>query len=78
MVDKVVDFRQVLQKAMGAQEEGPILAAVKRITNLRRAGLKRGGELSTENLAFRILKRTGEIDKAWEKLRAIVDKKLSV
>jgi len=78
VVDKVVDFRQVLQKAMGAQEEGPILAAVKRITNLRRAGLKRGGELSTENLAFRILKRTGEIDKAWEKLRAIVDKKLSV
>jgi predicted nucleotidyltransferase len=78
VVDKVVDFRQVLQKAMGAKEEGPILAAVKRLTNLRRAGLKRGGELSTENLAFRILKRTGEIDRAWEKLRALADKKLSV
>ena len=78
VISKVKDFRQVLQRAEKAQEEGPILAAIKRITNLRRAGLKRGGELSTENLAFRILRRTGEIDAAWEMIHNLIDEKLSI
>jgi len=78
VISKVKDFRQVLQKAEDAQEEGPVLAAIKRITNLRRAGLKRDGELSTENLAFRILRRTGEIDAAWKMIHNLVDKKLSI
>lgn len=78
VVSKVLDFRKMLQRAEMTQKEGPIVAAIKRITNLRKAGLQRGGELSTENLAFRVLRRTGEIDRAWSKLHDMADRKLSV
>jgi predicted nucleotidyltransferase len=78
VVSKVMDFRKLLQRAERSRKEGPILAALKRITDLRKAGLQRGGELSTENLAFRVLRRTGELDAAWKMLHDAVDRDLSI
>ena len=75
---KVMTFRDVIRRAESSSEEGPILSAMKRITKLRKAGLERGGELSGENLAYRVLRRTGELQAAWDMVHDIVDKKLSI
>jgi predicted nucleotidyltransferase len=78
VMDKVRDFRDVIRKAASTHEEKPMIAAMKRITKLRKAGLERSGELSNENLAYRVLRRTGELEQAWDIMHDIVDKKLSV
>lgn len=78
VLDKVRDFREVIQRASQAQDEGPLLAAMKRITKLRKAGLERSGELSNENLAYRVLRRTGEIQAAWDLINDLIDRRLSI
>ncbi len=75
---KVMDFRKVISRARGSQEEGPVVAAMKRIAKLRQAGLERDGELSDANLAYRVLRRTGELQAAWDLIHDLVDRDLSV
>jgi predicted nucleotidyltransferase len=75
---KVMDFREVIRRAEETRKEGPIIAAMKRITKMRRAGLERDGELSGENLAYRVLRRTGELQAAWDMVHDIVDRNLSI
>lgn len=78
VLKKVMDFREVIQKARRTNEEGPIISAMKRITKLRKAGLERAGELSNENLAYRVLRRTGELQEAWDLIHDLTDQDLSV
>jgi predicted nucleotidyltransferase len=78
VMGKVQDFREVIRRASDSQEEGPLLAAMKRITKLRKAGLERDGELSNENLAYRVLRRTGEIQEAWDLINDLIDRRLTV
>lgn len=78
VIKKVIDFRKVIQKALKTRKEGPIIAAMKRLIKTRKAGLTRAGELSSENLAFRILRRTNELQKAWDDVNNIMDSKLSI
>ena len=75
---KVADFREVISKASRTNKEGPIIAAMKRITKLRKAGLERAGELSNENLAYRVLRRTGELQAAWDLIHDLADQDLSI
>ena len=49
-----------------------------RITNMRKAGLERAGEYSTENLVFKSLRNLGVIDKLAEKIRELEDRELSL
>jgi hypothetical protein len=44
----------------------------------RQSGLQLGGEFSTENLAFKLLRRAGYMDKLAKLQSAVVDKQLSV
>lgn len=55
-----------------------IEAMKERITNMRKAGLERAGEYSTENLVFKSLRNLGVIDKLTEKIREIEDRNLSL
>lgn len=55
-----------------------IEAMKERITNMRKAGLERAGEYSTENLVFKSLRNLGVIDKLSEKIREIEDRNLSL
>lgn len=77
VMNKVRDLREVIRRASDSQEEEPLLAAMKRITKLRKAGLEREGEISNENLAYRVLRRTGEIQEAWDLINRLIDSKLS-
>jgi predicted nucleotidyltransferase len=78
VVKKVTDFRKVISRARESNEEGPIMSAMKRITKLRKAGLERDGELSDANLAYRVLRRTGELQAAWDLVHDLVDRDLTV
>jgi predicted nucleotidyltransferase len=78
VVKKVMDFREVIQRARRERSEGSLMSAMKRITKMRKAGLERDGELSSENLAYRVLRRTGELQAAWDDMHDLVDRKLSI
>jgi hypothetical protein len=49
-----------------------------KITKMRKAGLERAGEWSTENLVFKILRNLGLIDKITDKIRELEDQELSL
>ena len=49
-----------------------------KLSKFRQSGLQLGGEFSTENLAFKLLRRAGYLDKLAKLHDTIVDKQLSV
>jgi hypothetical protein len=49
-----------------------------KITQMRKAGLERAGEWSTENLVFKALRNIGTIDKLSEIIRELEDEELSL
>lgn len=78
VLKKVQDFREVMSKARKTNKEGPVIAAMKRIAKLRTAGLEKTGELSNENLAYRVLRRTGELQSSWDLIHKLADRDLSI
>lgn len=50
----------------------------KDIKRLRQGGLRRGGEFSAENLAFKILRKQGIIDKLYAHIKKLQDSELSI
>ena len=49
-----------------------------KIINMRKSGLERSGEFSTENLAFKVLRRNGYLEKLYDISRKEYDKSLSL
>ena len=49
-----------------------------RITTMRKAGLEKAGEWSTENIVFKILRNLGIIDKLTTQIRELEDEELSL
>lgn len=49
-----------------------------KLSKFRQGGLQLGGEFSTENIAFKLLRRAGYMDKLAKLQDAVVDKQLSV
>lgn len=49
-----------------------------KIVKMRKAGLERAGEWSTENLVFKILRNLGLIDEITDKIRELEDQELSL
>lgn len=50
----------------------------KDIKRMRQSGLKRAGEFSTENLAFKLLRKNGLIDKLYDRIKELQDQELSI
>tara|TARA_B100000700_G_C15035726_1_gene852701 strand:+ start:2328 stop:3152 length:825 start_codon:yes stop_codon:yes gene_type:complete len=53
-------------------------ALKKKIKNMRQSGLERSGEYSAENLAFKVLRNTGYIERLYDRAVKEFDKSLSV
>lgn len=49
-----------------------------KLGKFRQSGLEKGGEFSTENLAFKVLRRAGYMEKIADLQNAVTDKQLSV
>jgi hypothetical protein len=49
-----------------------------KITKMRKAGLEKAGEWSTENIVFKVLRNMGLIDKMTQMIRELEDEELSL
>jgi hypothetical protein len=67
-----------VETAMLSKDLNKLRAVKEKITKMRKAGLERAGEWSTENLVFKILRNLGLIDQVTEKIRELEDQELSL
>ena len=75
---KYQDLSRIVTRAI-TQGQLPDLERVKdKITKMRKAGLERAGEWSTENLVFKELRREGMIDQLTDRIRELEDQALSL
>lgn len=85
-----IDLPAVKKKSAGLMQiiddlldnESPSLKKIdalkEKIRNMRQAGLDRAGEYSVENLAFKVLRNSGYIERLYNKAVEVFDKSLSV
>ena len=69
---------RIIEMALLSKDLNQLRAVKEKITKMRRAGLERAGEWSTENLVFKILRNLGLIDQVTEKIRELEDQELSL
>jgi predicted nucleotidyltransferase len=85
-----IDLRAVARKAKSAMrlidravgdvecDHDCLDAAMDKIKKMRQCGLDEGGEFSTENLAFKVLRRNGYLEKLSEERRSRLDEQLTM
>lgn len=64
--------------ALASSDLERIREAKDKITKMRKAGLERAGEWSTENLVFKLLRNTGIIDQITVRIHELEDQELSL
>jgi len=67
-----------IEVALLSKDLDKIRAVKDKVTKMRKAGLERAGEWSTENLVFKIIRNLGLIDQIAEKIRELEDQELSL
>ena len=67
-----------IEIALSSNDPTSLRKVKEKITKMRKAGLERAGEWSTENVVFKILRNIGLIDKLTEKIRELEDQELSL
>jgi len=69
---------RLIQLALANSELAQLERVKNRVTKMRKAGLERAGEWSTENLVFKELRRHGLIDQLADRIRELEDQSLSL
>src|SRR6056300_1526013 len=67
-----------IETALLSKDITKLRAVKQKITQMRKAGLEKAGEWSTENLVFKILRNLGMIDKLTQEIRDLEDEELSL
>ncbi len=75
---KYQDMTRLIQLALANSELAQLERVKNRVTKMRKAGLERAGEWSTENLVFKELRRQGLIDHLADRIRELEDQSLSL
>lgn len=75
---KLNDLVHQVQVAMDQDTVERLNTVKDRITKMRKSGLERAGEWSTENLVFKQLRNMGLIDDLTERIRELEDQELSL
>lgn len=76
--DKVKNYTDKIKLALRSNTLTQAKAVMDDISKLRRAGLEREGEFSVENIAFKVLRAKGLINKLREHLYDLEDRALSL
>ena len=76
--EKYNDFVRKINSALKAQDIEKLKTIVKDVYDMRQAGLDKSGELSTENLVFKILRNRNYIEKLKQEIINLYDKKQSI
>jgi len=67
-----------VETALLSKDLNKLRTVKEKITKMRKAGLERAGEWSTENLVFKILRNLGLIDQVADQIRELEDQELSL
>ena len=76
--EKYNDTVRKINSAIKAQDINKLKTIVKDVYDMRQAGLDKSGELSTENLVFKILRNRNYIEKLKQEIINLYDKKQSL
>ena len=76
--EKYNDAVRKINSAIKAQDIEKLKSIVKDVYDMRQAGLDKSGELSTENLVFKILRNRNYIEKLKQEIINLYDKKQSL
>ena len=76
--EKYNDTVRKINSAIKTQDINKLKAIVKDVYDMRQAGLDKSGELSTENLVFKILRNRNYIEKLKQEIINLYDKKQSL
>jgi hypothetical protein len=66
------------EQALKQDDLALLLAVKEKITTMRKSGLERAGEWSTENIVFKNLRNDGYIDDVSDRIRELQDAALSL
>lgn len=75
---KVSAYQKDIEEVVNSQDAEKLQDMLDKISTLRKTGLQSGGEYSIENLAFKVLRNMGEIDKLRSMVTTAYDKNLSL
>jgi len=75
---KIKNWTEKIDKAIESDETEVLDNIKDKLKDYRQSGLEKEGELSYENLVFKFLRRSGHIQKLFDKSNKVVDKELSV
>ena len=79
VIKKYNDLKSQIDDALkNAKSEKEVERLLEKIRKKRKAGLNRSGELSVENLAYKVLRRKGLIQKLFDLSNRLYDKKYSL
>ena len=76
--EKYNDFVRKINSALKTQDIEKLKTIVKDVYDMRQAGLDKSGELSTENLVFKILRNRNYIEKLKQEIINLYDKNQSL
>jgi hypothetical protein len=77
-ITQVDDLQEFLEEERYEEAYMSAMRLQARLKKLRKSGLENGGEFSVENLAFKVLRRTGRIADIIDVKNTAYDKSLSV
>lgn len=75
---KARNYSSMINKAIQSDDLNTLEAVQADLKKLRQAGLEKNGEMSVENLAFKLLRSRGKISKLFRKIQQLKDAKLSL
>lgn len=75
---KYKEYKKQISDLVKNKDEAKLKKLLEKLYQYRQAGLDAGGELSEENIVFKILRAFGHLDKLKDGINKIYDKKMSV
>lgn len=78
LTDKIKCWVEKIERGLESNEQDKLDNIKEKLKEYRKSGLEKDGELSYENLVFKFLRRSGHIQKLFDKVDNVVDKELSI
>ena len=75
---KYEKLREFILMALASDDEKSLDVATQTLKKYRQAGLSEKGEFGPENLAFKLLRKKGLVQKLWDKKRDLEDARMSL
>jgi hypothetical protein len=75
---KYKEYKKKIEDLATKQDEDGLRDLLDKLYKYRQAGLDKGGELSEENIVFKILRARGHLDKIKDVVAQLYDKKMTV